>query len=62
VGASGGGKSTVISLIQRFYDVQQGAVLLDGVDVRDVDHEYLHSAVALVAQVSGDLGGRMHYQ
>ena len=34
VGASGAGKSTVVSLLERFYDPQEGAVMLDGVDVR----------------------------
>ena len=50
VGPSGGGKSTVVRLVQRFYDPQEGSVCLDGVPVRDTDHEYLHQQVALVAQ------------
>ena len=37
VGATGAGKTTIISLLLRFYDVQQGRVTLDGVDVRDLD-------------------------
>lgn len=50
VGSSGGGKSTVVKLVQRFYDPQQGAVLFDGVDLKDVDRMYLHQQVAMVAQ------------
>eukprot|EP00775_Hariotina_reticulata_P009936 gene9936-10091_t len=50
VGGSGGGKSTVVKLVQRFYDPQRGAVLLDGVAVREIDSVYLHQQVALVAQ------------
>jgi len=40
----------VIKLVQRFYDPQRGAVLLNGVDVRQIDSLYLHQQVALVAQ------------
>ncbi len=50
VGPSGGGKSTVISLIPRFYDVQKGAVRIDGLDVRDLKFESLRSHIALVSQ------------
>jgi ATP-binding cassette subfamily B multidrug efflux pump len=50
VGATGAGKTTVISLLARFYDVQQGRVTLDGVDVRDLDPAQLRSSLALVLQ------------
>ena len=50
VGSTGSGKSTVISLICRLYDVTSGSVLVDGVDVRDYDTEQLWSAVGLVPQ------------
>ncbi|HET7290964.1 MAG TPA: ABC transporter ATP-binding protein [Vicinamibacteria bacterium] len=50
VGATGAGKTSVISLLQRFYDVQQGRVTLDGVDVRDWDPSALRRAMALVLQ------------
>ena len=50
VGATGAGKSTVINLLARFYDVQQGRVTLDGVDVRDLDPAQLRSSLALVLQ------------
>jgi len=50
VGASGVGKSTLCALIPRFYDVQAGAVLLDGMDVRDVTLKSLRGQVGLVQQ------------
>jgi ATP-binding cassette subfamily B protein len=50
VGATGAGKTSVISLLMRFYDVQRGRVLLDGVDVRDFDLRALRSSLALVLQ------------
>jgi len=51
-GATGAGKSTLVSLIPRFYDPQQGAVLVDGVDVRDYKLESLRRQIALVLQDS----------
>ena len=50
VGPSGGGKSTIFELLQRFYDPQQGAVLLDGQDVRGISLAQLRQQTALVAQ------------
>jgi ATP-binding cassette subfamily B protein len=50
VGSTGSGKSTLVSLICRLYDVTAGAVLIDGVDVRDYDTERLWSAIGLVPQ------------
>ncbi len=50
VGATGAGKTSVTSLLQRFYDVQQGSVRVDGVDVRDWDPAALRRAMALVLQ------------
>ena len=50
VGPSGGGKSTVLSLIPRFYDVSAGSVSLDGLDVRDVAIADLRDRIALVTQ------------
>ncbi len=50
VGATGAGKSSVISLLMRFYDPQRGRVLLDGVDVREWSLSALRSAAALVLQ------------
>lgn len=50
VGSSGAGKSTLASLLARLYDVDSGAVLLGGVDVRDVGFDSLRSAVGVVTQ------------
>jgi subfamily B ATP-binding cassette protein MsbA len=50
VGRSGSGKSTLLSLVPRLYDVSQGAVLIDGQDVRDVTLASLRRAVAVVSQ------------
>ena len=50
VGPSGGGKSTLCQLIPRFYDVTQGAVRLDGTDVREVTQESLRRNVGVVQQ------------
>ena len=50
VGRTGSGKSTLVSLISRMYDVTDGAVLVDGVDVRDYATETLWSAIGLVPQ------------
>ena len=50
VGASGAGKSTIVSLLQRFYDVEQGAVLVDGQDIRAVTLESLNGRMAIVPQ------------
>ena len=48
VGATGSGKTTLVQLIPRLYDVTSGAVLVDGVDVRDVDVASLRSQIAVV--------------
>ncbi len=50
VGASGVGKSTLCALIPRFYDVAEGRVLLDGIDVRDLTLASLRRAVGVVQQ------------
>lgn len=50
IGSTGSGKSTIINLIPRFYDVNQGQVLVDGVDVRDFDLKALRSKIGLVPQ------------
>jgi ATP-binding cassette subfamily B protein len=50
VGPSGAGKTTVFSLLLRFYDPQQGAVLVDGVDARTVDPDALRRRMAIVPQ------------
>lgn len=52
VGPSGGGKSTLSDLIPRFYDVSKGAILIDGVDLRDYSKDSLRKCMGLVAQDS----------
>ncbi|WP_127477057.1 lipid A export permease/ATP-binding protein MsbA [Sulfurivermis fontis] len=50
VGRSGSGKSTMVSLLPRFYDVQQGRILIDGMDIRELELENLRDQIALVSQ------------
>lgn len=50
VGATGAGKSTIINLLLRFYDIQKGKILLDGVDIRDLTLHQLRSHFGLVLQ------------
>ncbi len=50
VGSSGGGKSTIADLIPRFYDVTEGQILLDGVDIKDYRLESLRSFMGIVSQ------------
>lgn len=50
VGESGGGKSTLVSLIPRFYDVTDGAVTIDGVDIRDLTFKSLRGLTGVVSQ------------
>lgn len=50
IGGTGSGKSTLINLIPRFYDVDSGAILVDGIDVRDLSQEELRSRIGFVPQ------------
>jgi len=50
IGGTGSGKSTLINLIPRFYDVDTGSVLIDGVDVREMSQESLRAKIGLVPQ------------
>lgn len=50
VGNSGGGKTTIVNLIPRFYDVTQGAIKIDGTDIRDLTLESLRDKIAVVFQ------------
>lgn len=50
VGATGAGKSSVISILSRFYEIQKGQILLDGIDIREYDLQYLRSNIATVLQ------------
>ena len=50
VGASGGGKTTLVNLLPRFYDVTAGRILIDGVDIRDYRVESLRAMIGIVTQ------------
>ena len=50
VGESGCGKSTIVSLLLRFYDVNEGRILVDGVDIRDWDISSLRKVMGIVMQ------------
>jgi len=59
VGATGSGKSTIINLICRFYDIQKGQILIDGIDIKRIDERDLRKHIAVVLQdvllFSGDI-------
>ena len=65
IGSTGAGKTTLISLIPRLFDVTSGAVLVDGVDVRALDPETLWSKIGLVPQTpylfSGTVASNLRY-
>jgi ABC-type multidrug transport system fused ATPase/permease subunit len=50
VGATGAGKSTIINLLNRFYEINSGAILIDGIDIRDYKLQSLRSKIAVVLQ------------
>jgi len=50
VGATGAGKSTIINLVNRFYDIEQGSIKIDGVDLKDYELSSLRSHIAVVLQ------------
>ena len=65
IGSTGSGKSTVVNLIPRFYDVTGGRILLDGVDIRDITQKKLRSAIGFVPQkgilFSGTIESNLKY-
>jgi ATP-binding cassette, subfamily B, multidrug efflux pump len=65
IGSTGAGKSTLVSLIPRLFDVSEGAVLVDGVDVRTLDPDLLWSRIGLVPQraylFSGTVASNLRY-
>ena len=65
VGSTGSGKSTLVALICRLYDVTSGSVLMDGIDVRDFDPEQLWAAIGVVPQrgylFSGTVADNLRY-
>ena len=50
MGSTGAGKTTVTNLINRFYDIDEGSIKIDGVDIRDYNKEFLRSNIAMVLQ------------
>lgn len=50
VGATGAGKSSIIQLMNRFYDIQQGSIKLDGIDIRDIPLDELRRTISIVQQ------------
>jgi ATP-binding cassette subfamily B multidrug efflux pump len=50
IGGTGSGKSTLVSLVPRFYDIDSGRILVDGVDVREMSQEHLRAKIGLVPQ------------
>ena len=65
IGGTGSGKSTVINLIPRFYDVTSGAVVMDGTDIREMSFSALHSKIAFIPQqtllFSGTVADNLRY-
>ncbi len=65
IGATGSGKSTLVNLIPRFYDVTGGSVTIDGIDVRKLAQHELRDNIGYVPQkallFSGDIGGNLRY-
>src|SRR5690606_28202512 len=50
VGATGAGKSSIINLIPRFYDIQEGSITIDGLDIKEWELSYLRKEVSIVLQ------------
>jgi len=50
IGSTGAGKSTLINLVPRFYDIESGSILVDGVNIRDISQENLRSKIGFVPQ------------
>lgn len=57
LGATGSGKTTIINMIPRFYDVSEGQVLIDGIDIRDVTIDSLRSQIGIVLQETNLFSG-----
>lgn len=60
VGPTGAGKTTLVNLLMRFYEIDQGAIRLDGIDIRDLSRSELRSAIAMVLQDTWLFTGTIH--
>ncbi|MCL2387659.1 MAG: ABC transporter ATP-binding protein/permease [Defluviitaleaceae bacterium] len=60
IGATGVGKTSIFKLLLRFFDVTDGAILIDGIDIRDVHKEKLHDKIGYVAQKASLFTGTIH--
>lgn len=65
IGSTGSGKSTLVNLIPRFYDVTDGSITFDGIDIRDIKQHELRSKIGFVPQkavlFSGDIASNLRY-
>lgn len=61
VGPSGGGKSSIVSLIQHFYEPTSGVITIDNVDIKNILHSFYHQKIALVAQEPVLYNGSVRY-
>ena len=61
IGATGSGKTTLVNLVPRFYDVTEGALLVDGINVNDIDESVLRGAIAAVPQKALLFSGTVEY-
>ena len=61
IGSTGSGKTTMINLIPRFYDATEGTILVDGVDVKDYNQEFLHNKLGYVPQKAVMFSGSVNY-
>ena len=65
IGSTGSGKSTLVNLIPRFYDVTAGSITFDGIDIRDITQHELRSKIGFVPQkgvlFSGDIASNLRY-
>ena len=50
VGATGAGKSSILNLIGRYYDIQKGEILIDGINIKEIDTDVLRAAIGQVQQ------------
>ena len=57
VGPTGAGKTTLVNLLMRFYEVDSGQILVDGVDISTVDRQSLRSRIGMVLQDTWLFGG-----